>query len=61
MVEQSILTYNTTLYTTWLNGNLNPKKFDTQENVADALTKPVNIAKFKWCTKSMGLNTLDFC
>lgn len=31
------------------------EKVDSLENVADALMKPVNTDKFKWCTSSMGL------
>ena len=42
-------------------GKVNLEKVDTWENVADALTKPANTTKFKWCTNSMGLNTLNFC
>ena len=42
-------------------GKVNLEKVDTQKNVADAQTKLVNIAKFKWCTNSMGLNTPNSC
>jgi hypothetical protein len=31
------------------------EKVDTLQNVADALTKPMSIGKFKWCCESMGL------
>ena len=31
------------------------KKVETLQNVADALTKPVNTNKFKWCCDSMVL------
>jgi hypothetical protein len=40
-------------------GKVNLEKVDTRENVADALTKPVDTAKSKWCTSSMGLKTPD--
>ena len=36
---------------------VNLEKVDTRENVANALTKPVNTFKFKWWTNFMGLNT----
>lgn len=32
-------------------------KVDTQENVADALTKLVSTHKFRWCSNSIGLST----
>ena len=31
------------------------EKVETLVNVDDALTKPVNIEKFRWCSQSMGL------
>ena len=40
---------------------VNLEKVDTRENVTNALTKPMNTTKFKWCTNSMGLNTSDSC
>lgn len=36
-------------------GKVNLEKVDTMRNVADALTKPMGTAKFRWCSKSMGL------
>ena len=36
-------------------GKVNLEKVDTAKNVADALTKPVGIEKFRWCSESMGL------
>ena len=36
-------------------GKINLEKVDTTKNVANALTKPVGIEKFRWCSESMGL------
>ena len=36
-------------------GKVKLEKVATLENVADALTKPVNTEKFRWCVGSMGL------
>jgi len=36
-------------------GNGIVEQFDTLHNVANTLTKPMNIGKFKWCCDSMGL------
>ena len=35
------------------------EKVDTLQNVANALTKPMNIGKFKLCCESMGLVALS--
>ena len=42
-------------------GKVDLEKVDTRDNVVDALTKPVNTTKFKWCTNFMGLNTPNSC
>ena len=35
------------------------EKVDTLENVADSLTKSVNIEKFSWFIEAMGISSLD--
>ena len=37
-------------------GKVKLEKVETLVNVADALTKPVSIEKFRWCSESMGLS-----
>jgi len=38
-----------------VSGQIELKKVDTQENVADALTKLMSIEKLVWCREAMGL------
>jgi hypothetical protein len=42
-------------------GKVNLENVGTLENVADALTKPTDTTKFRWCTNSMGLGAPDAC
>ena len=39
-------------------GKVKLEKVETLVNVDDALTKPMSIEKFRWCSKSMGLSAL---
>ena len=36
-------------------GNVDMKKIHTKDNLADALTKPINVEKYIWCRSSYGL------
>ena len=37
-------------------GKVKLEKVETLVNVSDALTKPMSIEKFRWCSESMGLS-----
>ena len=37
------------------NDKVELEKVETLVNVANALTKPMSIEKFRWCSESMGL------
>ena len=36
-------------------GSVDMQKIHTKDNLADAMTKPINTEKFEWCRSSYGL------